>query len=139
MVSINEVYNKIILLNREVMEIQKRATGSNEMNEIGEQIEKPKNPDEAMKYDFVIRTLDKLDDISRDVSYLQKPVRFRGVLYRNSRGRFEIPEYEWTSGRGIEVLIENAWIHSRVEHDGKDYYIVGYSSVPMDGLKVRIR
>ncbi len=139
MVGIDEVYNKIIQLNRAAKEIQRMATGSNELNEIGEQVERPKDPDESMKYNFVIRTLDKLDDISRDISYLQKPIRSRGVLHRNSRGRYEIPDYEWTSGRGIEALIEDVWIHSRVEHDGEDYYIVGHSSVPMNGLNVRVR
>ncbi len=91
MVSIDEVYNKILQLNRAAKEIQRMATGSNELNEIGEQVERPKDPDETMKYNFVIRTLDKLDDISRDISYLQKPIRFRGVFHRNNRGHSSVP------------------------------------------------
>lgn len=51
---------------------------------------------------------------------------------------------EFTSGDGIEVLIyddfydKKCWKKTRVEHDG-DYYLVGYSNIPMQGLKARIR
>lgn len=139
MARLDEIYNKILLLNREAGKIQEMATGSDPWSELGEKIDKPDNADEMMKYNFVLQTLDRLYEINADILYLQKSVQSKGKLRKNSRGRYEIPDYEWTSGREIEALIENVWIHSRVEHNGEDYYIVGYSSIPMEGLAVRVR
>ncbi|MFD1428490.1 DUF488 family protein, N3 subclade [Kroppenstedtia sanguinis] len=78
--------------------------------------------------------------------YLQKPVVAEGFLRKNERGRYEIDDrFEFTSGQSIEVLIsdpdfdETAWVKTRVEHNGQDYYLVGYDEIPMAGLMARER
>ncbi len=89
--------------------------------------------------------LDKLATAKRDIDYLNTTVKYIGFLQKNSNGRYEAGNKEFTSGNGIEVLIHDdfydkeRWTKTRVEHDGKDYYLVGYSDIPMQGLKVRIR
>ena len=86
-----------------------------------------------------------LDNAKRDIDYLNRPVVYTGVLQKNSIGRYETGNKEFTSGNSIEVLIfdnfyeKNRWVKTSVEHDGKDYYLVGYSDIPMQGLRVRIR
>lgn len=139
MISIEGIFRQLLLLNGNIREIQKLATGNSEINETGELIAYPENVDQKFLYDFAMDALDKLESISCSIQYLQKPIRARGILRANARGRYEIEEQEWTCGRGIEVLIEDSWVHSRVEHNGKDYYIVGYPEIPMEGLHVRVR
>ncbi len=89
--------------------------------------------------------LGHLENAKRDIDYLNKPIAYTGYLQKNSRGRYETGDKEYTSGNGIEVLIyddfyeKNRWVKTRVEHNGKDYYLVGYGNISMQGLKVRIR
>ena len=89
--------------------------------------------------------LGHLENAKRDIDYLNKPIAYTGYLQKNSRGRYETGDKEYTSGNGIEVLIyddfyeKNRWVKTRVEHNGKDYYLVGYGDISMQGLKVRIR
>ncbi|WP_313563729.1 DUF5348 domain-containing protein [Ruminiclostridium cellobioparum] len=89
--------------------------------------------------------LDHLEKAKRDIDYLNRPIAYTGYLHKNSRGRYETGDKEYTSGSGIEVLIyddfyeKNRWVKTRVEHNGDDYYLVGYGDISMQGLKVRIR
>lgn len=139
MISIEKAYRQLLLLNENVKEIQKSTTGNSEINEIGELIELPKDAEEKFLYNFIIEILDKLEGFSSMIRYSQRPIYTSGVLHKNDRGRYEIKDYEWTCGKGIEALIDDTWICSRVEHNGKDYYIVGYQEIPMEGLYVRLR
>ena len=90
--------------------------------------------------------MDKLYSVRGRLKYLSRPVRETSRLHRNQSGRYETSGgHYYTSGQGIEALVtddyEEApyWAWTRVEHDGKDYYLVGYKDVSMDGLTVRIR
>ena len=91
--------------------------------------------------------LDSLEKAYRSISYLSRPIKSSSVLYKNNRGRYEARDgsREYTSGSGIEALVYddynecNKWVSTRVEHDGQDYYLVGYKNVGMDGLKTRVR
>lgn len=102
--------------------------------------------------DFFLRDefnliIDKLADMQARIEYLMLPVVETSTLSRNSRDRFETPSgYELTCGCGIEYLHtaedENdhtKWCRSSVEHNGKDYYIVGERDLSLSGLLVRIR
>lgn len=89
--------------------------------------------------------LDKLQKAKSDIDYLNRPVVHTGYLHKNSGGRYETRDREFTCGNGIEALVyddfydKQHWAKTRVEHNGKDYYLVGYSNIPMEGLKVRFR
>lgn len=96
----------------------------------------------------------KLDDIQGNLKYYDKPVKEVSRIYSNESGRYETDKgYCYTSGSTIEFLrVEETynydaekwedtpiWTTSRVEHNGADYYIVGYPNVELSGLKVRVR
>lgn len=97
----------------------------------------------------------KLSDIEGTLSYLQKPVAFVDTLTMNESGQYETTNGEkvYTSGSGIEFsyqeevynpkleTFENVsyWRTSHIEHNGERYYIVGYASMNLDGLTVRVR
>ena len=78
---------------------------------------------------------DRLADVQDFISYLSRPI----VEYRTAKGHF----YDCRSR--IEVLVSDDyhegpyWTRTTVEHNGEDYYLVGYKGIPMDGLRVRVR
>jgi len=108
-------------------------------------LENPKDPNEVQKRNELYSIIEKLDDITYVLDYLEKPVLKSGVLQKKANGRYELEGYEFTSGSDIETLIvdpegEEAsyWEHTSVEHDGDDYYAV-YRHTCLDGLEARIR
>ncbi len=90
--------------------------------------------------------MEKLSDVERRIAYLSRPVKETSRLHKNGSGRYETKSgHYYTSGSGIEVLIKDDWrevpywVWTSVEHDGRDYYLVGHKDIRMDGLTVRVR
>lgn len=90
--------------------------------------------------------MEKLSDVHGRLSYLSRPVMETSRLYRSGSGRYETAcGHYYTCGSGIEALVADGsgeapyWVWTSVEHDGRDYYLVGYKNVHMDGLTVRVR
>lgn len=112
------------------------------------------NPDDLMIIDEYRQLLSKLSDVQYAIDYLSKPVKYEDRLTLRSDGRYGTINGTtyYTSGSRIEFLTSEevmdsdgqfvdvpAWRISRVEHNGTDYYIVGYPDVKLHGLKVRVR
>lgn len=104
------------------------------------------SPEQRLEYEQLLGIGARLEETLTRWKYLQKPVVAEGFLRKNERGRYEIDDrFEFTSGQSIEVLIsdpdfdETAWVKTRVEHNGQDYYLVGYDEIPMAGLMARER
>ncbi|RBP59305.1 hypothetical protein DES36_11930 [Alkalibaculum bacchi] len=103
-----------------------------------------KDEEQLFLLDELRGILEKLENVKRDIDYLNRSIIYTGFLYKNNRGRYQAGNKEFTSGSGIEVLIydefyeNDRWVITSVEHND-DYYLVGHRNVPMDGLKVRIR
>lgn len=103
--------------------------------------------DERFVYDIIRSLEDSLGQIVYQLEYLKKQVVAEGILQKNRYGRYELGNYDFTSGSPIEVLIYDEhyevdrWVKTRVEHNGEDYYLYdrSISKVPMQGLKARVR
>ena len=90
--------------------------------------------------------MEKLSDVTGRIAYLSRPVKETSRLHKNRSGRYETKGgHYYTSGSGIEALIKDDyqevpyWVWTSVEHDGKDYYLVGHKNIRLDGLTVRVR
>ena len=88
----------------------------------------------------------KLADVGGSIEYLFHPVRENGTLHRDENGEYRTEKgYCYRSGSLIEVLLQGdtnetpCWVQTKVEHDGEDYYLIGYDDIPMEGLCVRVR
>jgi len=63
----------------------------------------------------------------------------------DERGDYRTEEgYCYRRGSLIVVLLQDGphvpcWVQTKVEHDGEDYYLIGYDDIPMEGLCVRVR
>ena len=71
-----------------------------------------------------------------ELKNLQKPIYREGFLHKNAHGRYELDDFEFSCGTRIEAYIFDKfdekyhWLNSRIEHNGHDYYIVGYEGNP---------
>ena len=112
------------------------------------------DPDQLFLRDELASVLSDLDDAVRSLNYLSRPIKTEGTLHKQSNGRYEVNGTELTSGHGVEYLATDDrhsvyvngdyqpvpyWRSSRIEHNGKDYYIVGADIGSLEGLTVRIR
>lgn len=99
---------------------------------------------------FLFRELNnilyKTENIKQKIDYLNRPIAYSGKLSKNVSGRYELDnKMEYTCGDIIEALVYDSnyetesWVKTTVEHDGNDYYLVGYKDVTMEGLLVRVR
>lgn len=103
------------------------------------------DPDSLMLREELTDVLDHLDIASSILIYLNKRVAGEYTLHKKSNGRYGCEICEYSCGNRIEFygydgdLEKYRWYISRIEHDGNDYYIVGFRKVRLDGLKIRIR
>lgn len=79
----------------------------------------------------------KLTDIGSSIEYLFRPVQETSILHRDENGEYRTEKgYCYRSGNLIEGLLQDdshevpCWMQTKVEYDGKDYYLVGYEEVP---------
>lgn len=87
-----------------------------------------------------------LGEVRGRLTYLALPIREVSRLHRNESGRYETESgHYYTSGSPIEALVDDGyrdvpyWVWTTLEHNGKDYFLMGYGSVELDGLTVRVR
>lgn len=116
--------------------------------------EQIKSADDRQKLEEYRNILYRIEKVQNILSYYDKPVKEISKLHLNVSGRYETNKgYYYTSGSGIEFLrIEEVynydkqeyedteiWTCSHVESENGKYYIVGYPSVELLGLTVRVR
>ena len=89
----------------------------------------------------------RLEEAKNRIAYLKRPVKETSHLHTNAGGRYEtFGGHVYTSGEIIEVLLRGDsfhetpyWVRTSVEHNGRDYYLVHYKDISMEGLTVRRR
>lgn len=107
-----------------------------------------KSADDCFLADELCGIMYRLENTSSMLDYLSRPIVGEYILSKNSRGRYECSQHEYTSGDRIEYYSYDEydekykWVRSRVEYNSDigDYYIVGAPNlISLEGLKVRIR
>jgi hypothetical protein len=93
--------------------------------------------------------LESLEWIHSVLCYLKLPHHGEYTLEQFPSGRYgyfdkDGDEHIFTCGRLLEAKIhepddQQRWVRTRIEHDGSDYFIWGYRSVPLSGLTIRER
>lgn len=81
--------------------------------------------------------------------YLSLPAGESHVLHTTRNGRYGYQDkdgslFEFHCGQDLEAFIQDddgshRWVKTRIEHDGSRFYLVGFKSIPLDGLTVRRR
>ena len=105
-----------------------------------------KDSDQMFQLREMRKIMRKLADVGGSIEYLFRPVREAGILHRDENGEYRTENgYSYRSGSLIEAFLQEdsqeapCWVQTKVEHDGEDYFLVGYGDIPMEGLRVRVR
>lgn len=143
--NIDEALCRASSLNHEIKKILKELKFDQFEDLSG--LEFDKNAEHALIRDELRTAFSHLDDFRRTINYLNLGVIEQGILELNSIGRYQIAETgkEYTCGSTIEFLYDDdfdeqsKWCVSRIEATEGRYYIVGFKSLQLEGLKVRVR
>ena len=102
--------------------------------------------EQLLLLDELRRITDQLADVQEYISYLTRPVTEVSRLRKGTAGKYQTAKGHFYDCRSsIEALVTDEyhevpyWTRTIVEHNGEDYYLVGYKDLPMDGLRVRVR
>ena len=102
--------------------------------------------EQLLLLDELRRITDQLADVQEYISYLTRPVTEVSRLRKGTAGKYRTAKGHFYDCRSsIEALVTDEyhevpyWTRTIVEHNGEDYYLVGYKDLPMDGLCVRVR
>ena len=128
-----------------------REIGMDDDYELGDVITPNRaDPDERFLFNELSDLMSPLCRLHRELLYLLMPCSDAQVLkkYPNGRYGYDIRPFEegrtFSCGSPLEALIYDEdgnprWVSSRIEHNGMDYYLYGYSDVPLNGLTIRER
>ena len=140
--NIQQLYNTVSDLNKQISKILKQA-GFDTHNDL--YVDCGSDPESLMLCSVLTDVLDRLDIVHNSIDYLNKKIAGEYTLHKNRSDRYSCDLHEFTCGNRIEFyyydddIEKYRWNISTVEHNGSDYYIVGYRDISLNGLKVRIR
>ena len=102
--------------------------------------------EQLLLLDELRRITDQLADVQEYISYLTRPITKVSRLRKGTAGKYRTAKGHFYDCRSrIESLVTDEyhdvpyWTRTIVEHNGEDYYLVGYKGLPMKGLTVRVR
>ncbi len=105
-----------------------------------------RDSDQMFQLREIRKIMGKLADIGGSIEYLFRPVQEISTLHKDENGEYRTEKgYCYRSGSLIEAFLQEdtheapCWVQTKVEHDGEDYYLMGYEDIPMKGLNVRVR
>ena len=150
--SISDLYRELTTLNSSIERIIQASRYSEYDDLSGLELD-ARDPEQRLLREELRSILDHLERASSSISYLSQPIAYSGTLHKQANGRYMLDGYELTSGNGLEALVpceiyseeQNdyiegvEWVASRLEHDGNDYYLVGYRDLQLEGLTARKR
>lgn len=151
--NIYELYKELDALAADIRRLQ-RLTDSLDADDLSAVDSDDMNPDDCMLKTEAVGIMADLEKVASTVEYIGQDIGEQGTLHKNERGRYEIgnTDRELTCGACVEILVPcevydpnldewvkgQKWKISRIEHDGKDYYCVGYKG-EIEGLQARKR
>ena len=148
--TLKTIFKKLIDIDRQVQTLI-MDIGMDDDYELWDAITPNKaDPDEMFLFNELRDQMDPLYQVHRELLYLLMPCSETKVLklYPNGRYGYDIRPFEdertFSCGSPIEALIYDedgypCWVSSRIEHNGTDYYLYGYSDIPLNGLTIRER
>ena len=145
MADLQMALSEAVKLNRSITQFLKFSTYTDYDDLSGLVIDRT-DSEQLLLWEEMRRITDRLADVQEYISYLTRPITEVSTLrkgtsgkYRTAKGRF------YDCGSSIEALVTDEyhdvsyWTRATVEHNGEDYYLVGYKDLSMKGLRVRVR
>ena len=144
MADLQMVLSEAVKLNRSILQFLKFSIYTDYDDLSGLDIDRTDS--EQLLWEELRRITDKLADVQEYVSYLTRPITEVSILRKGTAGKYRTAKGHFYDCRSsIEALVTDEyhevpyWTRTVVEHNGEDYYLVGYKDLPMKGLRVRVR
>lgn len=145
MADLQQVFAEAVKLNRQIIQFLKFSTCTDYDDLSGLDIDF-NDGEQILIWDELRRITDRLADAQEYISYLTRPVTEVSRLRKGATGKYQTAQGRfYDCGSSIEALVSDEyhdvpyWTRTIVEHNGEDYYLVGYKGLPMKGLTVRVR
>ncbi len=145
MADLQMVFAEAVKLNRSIEQFLKLSTYSKYSDLSGLEIDLHDGEQIFLRDELRI-IVDHLDDVRDRIAYLSRPIVEVSRLRKGTAGKYRTAKGHFYDCRSrIEALVSDEyhevpyWTRTVVEHDGEDYYMVGYKGVPLNGLRVRVR
>ena len=142
---INTVLEEIAELKIQIDDILRSSTYDEHADLRGLHVDR-KDSDQLFLLKQIRSIMRKLADAGCSIEYISRPIKEVSSLHQNEEGEYVTGQgYPYRSGSLIEVLLQDdsqevpCWVLTKVEHDGENYYLVGYEDISMEGLNVRVR
>ena len=149
MMTLYDVFERLLTLDQAASSLL-RDTGFQSEEGLGTPVcPLPDEAEDAFLRGQAEELLDSLEWIHAVLRYLKQPLRGEYTLEPFPGGRYgyfdnDGDEHIFTCGKALEAKIhepcdQQRWVRTRFEHDGSDYFLWGYRSVPLSGLTIRER
>ena len=145
MADLQMVLSEAVKLNRSILQFLKFSIYTDYDDLSGLDIDRT-DSEQLLLWEELRRITDKLADVQEYVSYLTRPITEVSILRKGTAGKYRTAKGHFYDCRSsIEALVTDEyhevpyWTRTVVEHNGEDYYLVGYKDLPMKGLRVRVR
>lgn len=145
MTNLQTLLTEAAKLNHEISRLLKVSTYS-DYGDLSELDIDAHNGEQIFLRDELTYIMQKLSGAQREIEYLNLPIGKVSRLHRNGYGQYETEDGDCLHcGYPLEALISDGyhnvpyWSSTRIEHDGKGYYLVGHKHTPLDGLTIRMR
>lgn len=145
MADLQQVFAEAVKLNQGISRFLKFSTYMDYGDLSGLDMD-PNDGEQILLRDELRRITDRLADVQEYISYLTRPIVETSRLRKGTAGKYQTAKGHFYDCRSsIEALVSDEyhdapyWTRTVVEHNGEDYYLVGYKGLPMKGLTVRIR
>lgn len=149
-INVNEVLRELKNIKANMRELLNWTRGSI-YNETDEEVKYEDSPDGRFLRNEYRRILEHMNDLVREIEYLERPITYTGKLRLNANNYYVLMDEsgqqlrEYHCGDSIEALVydnfdeQERWTISRMEHDNEHYYMYGYKKTELNGLTVRVR
>ena len=145
MANLQEVFTEAVKLNRQITQFLKFSTYKEYDDLSGLDIDFT-DGEQLLLWEELRLITDKLADAQERIAYLTRPIVETCRLRKGTSGKYRTAQgVFYNCGSSIEALVTDEyhdvpyWTRTVVEHNGEDYYLVGYKGLSMNGLTVRIR
>ena len=145
MADLQMALSEAVKLNRSISQFLKFSTYTDYDDLSGLDIDRT-DSEQLLLWEELRRITDKLADVEEYISYLTRPITEVSILRKGTAGKYRTAKgHYYDCHSNIEALVTDEyhevpyWTRTIVEHNGEDYYLVGYKNLPMNGLRVRVR
>ena len=146
MADLQEVFAEAVKLNRQITQFLKFSTYMDYDDLSGLDGIDRTDGEQLFLWEELRLITDKLADTQERIAYLTRPIAETSRLRKGTGGKYRTAQgHFYDCGSSIEALVTDEyhdvpyWTRTVVEHNGEDYYLVGYKGLSMNSLTVRIR